>query len=69
MKLRSEDKREVAVLIDAYGMLWDGRKVLLHMARRLGLAQGCGSNACSRRGLILAGRDETAHAPGSIGSR
>jgi len=31
MKLRPEDKRKVAVLC-AYGMLWDGRKVLLHMA-------------------------------------
>jgi transposase-like protein len=31
MKLRPEDKRKVAVLC-AYAMLWDGRKVLLHMA-------------------------------------
>ncbi len=31
MRLRPEDKRAVAVLC-AYGMLWDGRKVLLHMA-------------------------------------
>ena len=31
MKLRSEDKRKVAVLC-AYGMLLDGRKVLFHMA-------------------------------------
>jgi putative transposase len=31
MKLRPEDKRKIAVLC-AYGMLWDGRKVLLHMA-------------------------------------
>ena len=31
MKLRPEDKRKVAVLC-AYGMQWDGRKVLLHMA-------------------------------------
>lgn len=31
MKLRPEDKRAVAVLC-AYGMLWDGRKVLLHLA-------------------------------------
>jgi transposase-like protein len=31
MKLRPEDKRKVAVLC-AYGMLWDGRKVLLHLA-------------------------------------
>lgn len=31
LKLRPEDKRKVAVLC-AYGMLWDGRKVLLHMA-------------------------------------
>jgi len=31
LKLRPEDKRAVAVLC-AYGMLWDGRKVLLHMA-------------------------------------
>lgn len=31
LKLRPEDKRKIAVLC-AYGMLWDGRKVLLHMA-------------------------------------
>ena len=31
LKLRPEDKRAVAVLC-AYGMLWDGRKVLLHLA-------------------------------------
>lgn len=31
LKLRPEDKRAVAVLC-AYGMLWDGRKMLLHMA-------------------------------------
>jgi putative transposase len=31
LKLRPEDKRAIAVLC-AYGMLWDGRKVLLHMA-------------------------------------
>ena len=31
LKLRPEDKRSVAVLC-AYGMQWDGRKVLLHLA-------------------------------------
>jgi transposase-like protein len=31
LKLRPEDKRSVAVLC-AYGMLWNGRKVLLHLA-------------------------------------
>ena len=31
LKLRPEDKRKVAVLA-AYGMLWDGKKVLLHLA-------------------------------------
>ncbi len=31
LKLRPEDKRSVAILC-AYGMLWDGSKVLLHMA-------------------------------------
>jgi len=31
LKLRPEDKRAVAVLC-AYGMLWDGSKVLLHLA-------------------------------------
>ncbi len=31
MKLRPEDKRKVAVLC-AYGILWNGHKVLLHMA-------------------------------------
>jgi putative transposase len=31
LKLRPEDKRSIAVLC-AYGMLWDGRKVLLHLA-------------------------------------
>ena len=31
LKLRPEDKGAVAVLC-AYGMLWDGRKILLHMA-------------------------------------
>lgn len=31
LKLRPEDQRKIAVLC-AYGMLWDGRKVLLHMA-------------------------------------
>ncbi|MFC2172796.1 transposase [Acidobacteriota bacterium] len=31
LRLRPEDKRAIAVLC-AYGMLWDGRKVLLHLA-------------------------------------
>ncbi len=31
LKLRPEDKRKIAVLC-AYGMLWDGRKILLHLA-------------------------------------
>ena len=31
LKMRPEDKRSIAVLC-AYGMLWDGRKVLLHLA-------------------------------------
>ncbi len=31
LKLRPEDKRAIAVLC-AYGMTWDGRKVLLHLA-------------------------------------
>jgi transposase-like protein len=31
LKLRPEDKSSIAVLC-AYGMLWDGRKVLLHLA-------------------------------------
>jgi len=31
LKLRPEDKRAIAVLC-AYGILWDGRKVLLHLA-------------------------------------
>lgn len=31
LRLRSEDTRKIAVLC-AYGMLWDGKKVLLHLA-------------------------------------
>ena len=40
LKLRPEDKRSIAVLC-AYGILWDGKKVLLHLALGDKESQAC----------------------------